>query len=95
MFDPDSRYANLPLSAFTRPDGRTIVYATRRMLPPVPEQVLTEVTIGPADRLDLVAARTLGDPLKWWQVADANPTLDPDDLDAWPGTRVRVSTPRF
>jgi hypothetical protein len=95
VFDPDSRYANLPVARWTRPDGLSIVYVTRRLLPPVPEGVLGEVTLGAGDRLDLEAARTLGDPLKWWQIADANPALDPDELDCQPGRRVRIAAPRL
>ena len=37
---------------------------------------------GGGDRLDLVAARYLGDPTAAWQVADANGALDPDELTA-------------
>jgi nucleoid-associated protein YgaU len=33
-----------------------------------------------SDRLDLIAARTLGDPLLFWRIADANLALDPFDL---------------
>ena len=32
------------------------------------------------DRLDLLAARLLGDAELWWRIADANPELDPEEL---------------
>jgi nucleoid-associated protein YgaU len=33
-----------------------------------------------SDRLDLIAARTLGDPLLFWRIADANDAMNPFDL---------------
>ena len=41
----------------------------------------------PGDRLDLITARTLGDPEQFWRICDANDALDPDDL-AEPGRRL-------
>ena len=32
------------------------------------------------DRLDLITARTLGDPEQFWRVCDANDALDPAEL---------------
>ncbi|WP_203736299.1 hypothetical protein [Catellatospora chokoriensis] len=32
------------------------------------------------DRLDLLAARYLGDPCAYWHICDANAALDPDAL---------------
>ena len=36
--------------------------------------------VAAGDRLDLIAARYLGDPTAAWQIADANAALDPDEL---------------
>ena len=36
--------------------------------------------VGPDDRLDLLAARYLGDPAAFWRICDANLALDPDAL---------------
>lgn len=37
--------------------------------------------VQPGERLDQVAARFLGDPLRFWLLADANPTADVDALE--------------
>ena len=80
-----SRYENCEVAEVTLADGkggeRTVRYLRRRRLldpdlvPPVAHHRLDA-----ADRLDLVAARYLGDPLGAWQVADVNRALDPDEL---------------
>lgn len=90
MFDPKSRYAALGQALYLAPDGREHPYRLRRFLPQLPDpEVASEVVIGPADRLDLIAARQLGDPLAFWRIADANPALNPFDLVV-PGKRLKV-----
>ena len=42
------------------------------------------------DRLDLITARTLGDPEQFWRVCDANDALDPAELT----DRARPPPPR-
>jgi hypothetical protein len=57
--------------------------------------VLQEVTVTAADRLDLIAARTLGDPEQFWRVCDANNAMDPLDLTTTLGRVLRVPVPQF
>jgi hypothetical protein len=95
MFEPTSRYAPLETATFTTPDGREVAYVRRRFVPPgraLP--LLAEVTVDDGDRLDLVAARTLGDPEQFWRVCDANDALRPDELTEDAGRRLRVPLPR-
>lgn len=81
------RYDGVEIATATVPDGargtRAVRYLRRRALPD-PRTLTTlavhQVTTG--DRLDLVAARYLGEPTAAWQVADANVALDPDTLTA-------------
>lgn len=41
------------------------------------------------DTFDLLATRTFGNPLKWWQIADINPHIPfPDSIPV--GTTVRI-----
>lgn len=81
MFDPSSRYAALPAAAHTMPDGRTVTYVTRRLLPDAASlPVLARAAPGPGERLDLFAARTLGNPLLFWRICDANDASDPATL---------------
>ena len=46
------------------------------------------------ERLDLVAYRTLGDPLQFWRIADANDAVNPFDLDEPSGQILRVPVPQ-
>jgi hypothetical protein len=94
MFEPTSRYAKVEDAALTTPDGREIAYKRRRFLPrgeDLPR--LAEAKVVQGDRLDLVAARTLGDPEQYWRICDANDALDPHALEE-PGRRLVVPMPQ-
>jgi hypothetical protein len=96
MFDASSRYAALPDTIYTAPGGQQIVYKARRFLPQgkrIP--LLSEAVVGTGDRLDLIAARTLGDAEQFWQICDANDALNPWDLVGETGRRVRIPLPQF
>ncbi|GAB3417850.1 LysM peptidoglycan-binding domain-containing protein [Flindersiella endophytica] len=91
-----SRYYATPTAVHTTPDGRRqIPYLTRRFLPqPATLVQIDEHVVSEGDRLDLIANRFLGDPGAWWQVADANPSLDPRELTQTPGTKLRITMPQ-
>jgi hypothetical protein len=94
MFEPTSRYASIETATTTLPDGRVIAYKRRRFLPQGRAQLLlTEVPVGAADRLDLIAARTLGDPQAFWRICDANDAMNPSELESPIGRRLRVPVP--
>jgi hypothetical protein len=94
MFEPNSRYYNLETASLTTPEGEEITYIRRRFLPRGEDlPLLVEVTVTEGDRLDNITARTLGDPEAFWRVADANNTMNPDDLTADPGSTIRVPIP--
>ena len=95
MFNYTSRYYNLETVKLHLPDGREAVYKRRRFLPrgrAMP--LLAEVTVTEGDRLDLITARTLGDPEHFWRVADANDAMNPFDLTAEAGRVLRVPVPQ-
>ncbi|HVF66439.1 MAG TPA: hypothetical protein VM914_02160 [Pyrinomonadaceae bacterium] len=95
MFDYKSRYYNLETVKLQLPDGREAVYKRRRFLPKGPAMpLLVEVTVTEGDRLDLITARTLGDPEHFWRVADANDATNPFDLTAETGRVLRVPVPQ-
>jgi hypothetical protein len=95
MFNYTSRYFNLKTAKFATPDGREVVYMTRRFLPQgSTKPLLVEVAVSEGDRLDLITARTLGDPEHFWRVADANDAMNPFDLTAEPGRVLRVPVPQ-
>jgi hypothetical protein len=94
MFETTSRYVNLEVAELTLPDGRVIKYVRRRFLPPAGAgRLLVEVAVAPGDRLDLITARTLGDPEQFWRVCDANGVLHPAELTEEAGRTVRVTIP--
>ena len=63
--------------------ARAVRYLRRRPLPgPRDTRALALHVVALGDRLDLVAARHLGDALAAWQLADANLALDPFALTA-------------
>jgi hypothetical protein len=94
MFEHTSRYHDLETANHTTPDGRIVAYKRRRFLPQGREmQLLVDVTVIQGDRLDLIAARTLGDPEQFWRVCDANRAMRPDELTEVVGRRLRICLP--
>lgn len=93
-FAPDSRYHGLPTAQATLPDGREVVYVTRRFLPP-PEHFarLATVRVIDGDRLDNLAATHLGASGAWWRLADANGAMLPEALVAEPGRGLAITLP--
>lgn len=96
MFEPASRYYTLDSATHVFEDAREIAYKRRRFLPRTDElTVIAEITLVQGDRLDLIAARLLGDPEQFWRVCDANAELNPFELEAAPGRVVLVSAPQL
>ncbi|MEA3323751.1 MAG: hypothetical protein U9Q37_01235 [Euryarchaeota archaeon] len=96
MFEQRSRYYALDDVSLTTADGRIIAYKRRRFLPDGEKiPLLVEVTVTEGDRLDMITARTLGDPEQFWRICDANNTMNPSDLTAETGRVLRVPVPQF
>jgi hypothetical protein len=94
QFPPSSRYHGIANKTHVTPDGRTVVYLARRLVPP-PDRftLLQEHAVTEGDRLDNVTARYLGDPELFWRVADANNAMRPDELTEEVGRRLRITLP--
>jgi hypothetical protein len=92
-FPATSRYSGLPL-AVTELDGRQVRYVTRRFVPQ-PERfaLLREHLVAAGERPDTLAAAELGDPERYWLLCDANGVLDPAELVATVGRRLRITLP--
>ncbi|PNG16925.1 hypothetical protein [Streptomyces cahuitamycinicus] len=78
-----SRYHDAEIGIHRRPDGSEVRYTKRRLLPPLEDDGHQEAqphVVGAGERPDLLAQRYFGDPGQWWQIADANPVLDPREL---------------
>lgn len=95
MFDDSSRYCDLKTRKYTASDGRSLVYVTRRLVPPKDVYVVGgAVNVTDSDRIDLVAFRAHGTPAGFWQIADANEAMHPETLTAVPGMRLTIPVPR-
>jgi len=94
-FDEHSRYRDAGIGLFQPAPGEPLIaYVRRRFIAQRRDiPIVGEVTIQAGDRPDLLAARVLGEPLRYWQVADANAVSDAAELTDTPGARVRVPRP--
>lgn len=93
-FPPASRYYNIATTTLALPDGRKVVYLTRRFVP-APERFSTIQThvVTQGERLDNITARYLGDPEQFWRLCDANRALRPDKLTETVGRRLNITLP--
>ena len=95
MFEHTSRYFDLKTVTLTLADGRIVAYKRRRFLPQGAQMtLLVEVVVRQGDRLDLIAARTLGDPTHFWRICDAQNAMEPDELTAEAGRMLRIPVPQ-
>ena len=98
MFDRTSRYYKVPTATtgVTGGDGvtRTVRYVQRRIIPPADDGLtLMEHTITEGERIDLLAARYLGDPTQFWQFCDVNNVLRPEELTEQIGRTITITLP--
>jgi nucleoid-associated protein YgaU len=95
-FPANSRYYASKTLTYVTPAGEAITYLARRIVPQPGEPNFATIathTVRQGDRLDLIAARHLGDPLVFWLICDANGAIEPADLVATPGTVLNITTP--
>lgn len=96
-FPTDSRYYNAQTQQYTAANGQTIAYLARRIVPQpgAPNYAMVaQHTVVRGDRLDLIAAKYLGDPLMFWLLCDANGAIRPQALIATPGSVVKITMPQ-
>lgn len=93
MFAINSRYLGIPTVEFELPDGRTVIYARRRILPD-PETLgqIDEHEVRVGERLDGISFQVFGDAEQFWRLADANRAMNPDGL-VRTGNTLRVTLP--
>ena len=92
--DPTSRYAACEVASFTRPDGQVVAYTRRRLAPQGGDMAaLSTVAVAAGERVDSLSQRATGDPLAFWRLADANDAMDPAEMVAEAGRRLRVPQP--
>ncbi|WP_054032069.1 hypothetical protein [Desulfatitalea tepidiphila] len=98
LFPPTSRYHGIETATLETdggPQGAFQILYLRRRFVPSPERfaLLQEHAVEAGDRLDNITARYLGDPLQFWRVCDANNAMNPFDLTAAVGRRLRITLP--
>ena len=68
----------------------------RRILPDgATHPLLVETLVQDGERLDNLTMRTLGDPLHYWRICDANNIMHPLELVAEAGRLVRIAQPQI
>jgi hypothetical protein len=97
MFEPTSRYYNLPMASLTviGQDGTPVEirYLNRRFIPAVDGEItLQDYTFTEGERLDNITARYLGDPTQFWRVCDTNGVLRPEELEQI-GRVIKIALP--
>lgn len=96
-FPTDSRYYGSSTLQYNAGNVQTVTYLARRFVPqPGAPNYATVArhTVKQGDRLDLLAANYLGDPLMFWLLCDANGAVRPDALVETPGAVVNITTPQ-
>ncbi len=97
VFPTDSRYYGTGILQYTLPNGQSVSYLQRRIVPQpgAPNfATVAQHTVRQGDRLDLLAAMYLGDPIMFWLLCDANGAIRPWDLVATPGKVLNITTPQ-
>jgi hypothetical protein len=94
MYPITSRYYSTETTELETADGKRIVYLRRRFVPP-PErfELLVEHIVAEGDRLDNITAQYLDDPEQFWRISDANNAMQPDELTATIGRKLRITLP--
>lgn len=94
LYPSSSRYHGLAVLQHEDEHGRNVAYLERRFLPdPSLFADLGEHVVSAGDRMDNIAYRYLGDPEQYWRIADANIGMQPEDLVAELGSRIRITLP--
>jgi hypothetical protein len=93
-FPPNSRYRLVETARLELGEGREIVYLRRRFAPqPESLALVGEHVVDQGERLDNIAAETIGDPEQFWRICDANRALLPEELTTTIGRRLRITLP--
>ena len=91
-YPPNSRYYRYSTLQYTAPNGQAISIVPQPGAPNF--STIAQHVVRQGDRLDLIAAKYLGDPLVFWLICDANGAIRPDELVETPGTVIDITTPQ-
>jgi hypothetical protein len=94
-FPSTSRYYGIPTETIQGADGQTVIYLSRRFLPPPDNFALLRFhTVMQGERLDNITAKYLNDPQQFWRICDANGVMQPDELTETVGREIRITLPQ-
>jgi nucleoid-associated protein YgaU len=96
-FPTNSRYYGSGTLTYVTPAGQSISYLARRIVPQpgAPNYAtVAQHSVVQGDRLDLIAAKYLGDPIMFWLICDANGAIRPADLLTTPGGVLLITMPQ-
>jgi hypothetical protein len=96
-FPTDSRYYGSATLTYQAPNGQAVTYLAPRFVPQPGSPnyaTIAQHTVKGADRLDLLAATYLGDPLLFWVLCDANGAISPGELLETPGSVLNITMPQ-
>ena len=90
-FPVTSRYHHIKTTKIDGFDGQPIVYLKRRFIQPPENYTITKQHIvQQGERLDNITAQYLVDPEQFWQLADANLAMKPQELTEAPGKSLKI-----
>lgn len=88
---PTSRYYGIEQAVMKTATGNPIVYLRRRIIPlAMQTDLVNEYTVLEADRLDNIAASFIGDAEQFWQIADYNNAMKPEELTDEAGEKLLI-----
>ena len=94
-FPVTSRYYGVGTATLESGNELPVIYLQRRFIPPAEKlELITEYTVKKGDRLDNLAASYIGDPEQFWQIADANNAMKPEELTDEAGSKLRITQPQ-
>jgi hypothetical protein len=96
-FPTDSRYYGSATLSYEAANGQTVTYLAPRFVPQPGGRNYSTIavhTVKSMDRLDLLAATYLGDPLLFWLICDANGAIRPNELLQTPGSSLNITMPQ-
>ena len=86
--DETSRYYPVPTETLYADDGTPYSVLQRRILPSLPRDGELAKRVIADERLDLLSSDVVGDGRLFWQLADLNPVLHPEELTETPGKTI-------
>jgi hypothetical protein len=91
-FPVTSRYYRIETVTMKLNEDKQVAFLRRRFIPPAESLTVISIhQVKEGDRLDNVTANYIGDPEQFWQVADANNAIKPEELTDEPGNELRIS----